>query len=89
MCVLGYVYTLQDELAFKQKQREDKKKLEEAKAKAGQKGPMGTSPPLMAAVINNNYHNNIVSLYRWRRNQEKRQKITVELLYNAPHNDIS
>ena len=51
--MLGYVYTLQDEVAFKQKQREDKKKLEEAKARAGQKGPMGTSPPLMAAVINN------------------------------------
>lgn len=28
-------------MAFKQKQKEDKKKLEEAKAKASQKGPMG------------------------------------------------
>lgn len=28
-------------MAYKQKQREDKKKLEEAKARAGQKGPMG------------------------------------------------
>ncbi len=34
-------------MAFKQKQREDKKKLEEAKARAGQKGPMGMSSPLM------------------------------------------
>ena len=33
--------TFQEDLAFKQKQREDKKKLEEAKARAGQKGPMG------------------------------------------------
>jgi hypothetical protein len=30
-----------DEIAFKEKQKEDKKKLEEAKAKAQQKGPMG------------------------------------------------
>ena len=29
-------------MAFKQKQKDDKKKLEEAKAKASQKGPMGT-----------------------------------------------
>ena len=35
-----YICT-QEDLAFKQKQREDKKKLEEAKARAGQKGPMG------------------------------------------------
>ncbi|XP_077987236.1 translation machinery-associated protein 7-like [Glandiceps talaboti] len=32
-----------DDLAYKQKQREDQKKLQEAKAKASQKGPMGGS----------------------------------------------
>ena len=39
-----YVYVwiaVQEDMAFKQKQKEDKKKLEEAKAKASQKGPMG------------------------------------------------
>lgn len=32
---------MQDDAAFKQKQREDKKKMAEAQARAGQKGPMG------------------------------------------------
>ena len=31
----------QEDMAHKQKMREDKKKLEEAKARAAQKGPMG------------------------------------------------
>ena len=37
-----FVYRIQEDKAFKQKQREDKKKLDEAKARASQKGPMGT-----------------------------------------------
>lgn len=32
----------EDEIAFKQKQKEDAKKLEEMKKKAGGKGPLGT-----------------------------------------------
>ena len=32
---------MQDDAAFKQKQREEKKKMAEAQAKASQKGPMG------------------------------------------------
>ena len=32
---------VQDDAAFKQKQREEKKKMAEAQARAGQKGPMG------------------------------------------------
>lgn len=39
--VTWYILTIQDEIAFKQKQREDKKKLADAQAKASQKGPMG------------------------------------------------
>lgn len=34
-------HTLQDELAMKQKMKEDKKKMEEARSRAAQKGPMG------------------------------------------------
>ena len=37
------LYLLQDEIAFKQKQREEKKKLEEMKQKASQKGPLGNA----------------------------------------------
>lgn len=33
--------TVQEDLAFKEKQREEKKKLAEAQARASQKGPMG------------------------------------------------
>ncbi len=33
---------IQEDLAQKQKLRDDKKKLDEAKARASQKGPMGT-----------------------------------------------
>ncbi len=33
----------QEDIAFKQKQREEQKKLQEAKAKAAGKGPMGES----------------------------------------------
>ncbi len=34
-------HPVQSDMAFKQKQRDDKKKLAEAQARAGQKGPMG------------------------------------------------
>lgn len=40
ICVLEF-FSSQDDMAFKQKQREEQKKLAEAKAKAGGKGPMG------------------------------------------------
>ncbi len=42
----GQLYDLslsQEDIAFKQKQREEQKKLQEAKAKASGKGPMGES----------------------------------------------
>ena len=34
-------HVLQDDVALKQKMKEDKKKMEEARAKATQRGPMG------------------------------------------------
>ena len=37
------LYLVQGDAAFKQKQREEKKKMAEAQARAGQKGPMGES----------------------------------------------
>ena len=36
-----YLPSLQEDVAFKQKQKEDQKKLEEAKQAAAKKGPMG------------------------------------------------
>ena len=51
----------QEDLAFKEKQREEKKKLDELKAKASQKGPMGKNftfaIPLKSNVLSS----------RWRR----------------------
>ena len=44
ICILQCIkpcILLQDDLEFKQKQREQQKALEAARAKAGQKGPMG------------------------------------------------
>lgn len=38
-----FLHVLQDEIAFKQKQKEEKKKLDEMKQKASQKGPLGKS----------------------------------------------
>ena len=40
MCIV-----LQDDVAYKAKQREDQKKLAEAQAKASKKGPMGMPFP--------------------------------------------
>lgn len=37
----GFFFLLQDDLAFKQKQKEEQKALEALKAKAGGKGPLG------------------------------------------------
>ena len=45
---------LQDDAAFKQKQREEQKKLQEAKAAAGKKGPMGKT--LRPFKINKYYY---------------------------------
>ncbi len=44
-CAYYYIFTdiFQDDLAFKAKQREEAKKLDEMRAKAGQRGPLGTS----------------------------------------------
>ena len=60
-------------MAYKQKQREDKKKLEDAKARAAQKGPMGMYSPLMIGVTSQQIY-----LYtcRWKWNKEKREKVT-------------
>ena len=38
---MSFLFSLQDEVAHKQKLKDEKKALEQAKAKALQKGPMG------------------------------------------------
>ena len=58
-------------MAFKQKQKDDKKKLEEAKARAGQKGPMGAAQLIL--IQQPSIY--IWFLYRWWWNKEKWEKI--------------
>jgi hypothetical protein len=41
LCFNFVLYLIQEEVAFKQKQKEEKKKLDEMKQKASQKGPLG------------------------------------------------
>ena len=40
-CIVIFLAIFQDEMAHQQKMKADKKALEQAKAKAAQKGPMG------------------------------------------------
>lgn len=41
---MSFLFSLKDEVAHKQKLKDEKKALEQAKAKALQKGPMGRFP---------------------------------------------
>ena len=71
---------LQDDLALKQKRKEDAKKMQEAKAKASQKGPMGT-----VSFLNNAFVICFAIMCRWWRNQEKWEEVN---LLSAHHDTL-
>lgn len=67
----------QSDMAFKQKQRDEKKKLAEAQARATQKGPMGESIGEAVLTTRASFMAGVCLGCRWIRNQEKWEEMTI------------